>query len=167
MAVVNTKATAVTNADAAPNVPTSTKIAGGRIKSNVGVVAVANGDSIGSVLRTARVHSSWRIRRVLLSSDAITTAVADIGLVETAANGGAAADADLFGSAVALTAAQSNVDVTRESGVYTVANAEKQVWQLLGLTADPNKFYDVAGTLTAAATGPGSVAIDVEYVDGN
>jgi hypothetical protein len=167
MAVVNTKATAVTNADATPAVPNSNKIDGGRQRSKVGVVAVANGDSIGSTLRFARVHSSHRIRRVLLSSDAIATATADIGILETAANGGAAVDADLFASAAALTAAQSNVDVTRESGVNTVAKAEQQLWQLLGLTADPNKFYDLAATLTAAATGAGSVAVDVEYLDGN
>jgi hypothetical protein len=131
------------------------------------VVAVANGDSIASVLRFARVHSSWRIRRVLLSSDAITTAAADIGILETAANGGAAVDADLFASAASLASAQSNVDVTRESGVITVANMEKQLWQLLGLTADPGKWYDLGATLTAAATGPGNAAIDVEFVDGN
>ncbi|HEY1139958.1 MAG TPA: hypothetical protein VGE88_07095, partial [Lysobacter sp.] len=148
MAVVNTKATAVTNADSATNTPTPLKVAGGRVKSSIGSVAVANGDSIASTLRFARVHSSWRVRRVLLSNDAIATATADIGILETAANGGAAVDADLFGSAVALTAAQSNIDVTRESGVITVANMEKPLWQLLGLTSDPGKWYDLAATLT-------------------
>lgn len=168
MAVVNTKATAVTNADASPTQSfSSTKIAGGRIKEAVGFVTVANGDSIASTLRFARVHSSWRPSRVLLSSDAITSAAGDVGICETAANGGAAVDADLFGSAVSLAAAQTNVDITHESGVVTLAKVEQQLWQLLGLSADPAKWYDLVVTLTAAATAGGTVAVKFQYLDGN
>jgi hypothetical protein len=168
MAVVNTKANAVTNADAAPSQSfSSTKIAGGRIKEAVGFVAALNGDSIASTYRFARVHSSWRPSRVLLSSEAITSGAADIGIFDIAANGGLAVDADLFGSAVSIASAQSNVDVTHESGVITLVKVEQQLWQLLGLTSDPGKWYDLTATLTAATTAAGTVALKFQYLDGN
>lgn len=170
MAVVNTKSTAVTGADTSP--PSNgqfvgMRVHGGRIKESIGVVEVANGDSIGSTLRLARVSSSDRISRVLLSCDAITTATADIGICETAANGGAAVDADLFASAQALTSALVNSDVTHESGSFGIEKIEQPLWQALGLSKDPGKLYDLTATLTAAATGAGTVGIKVQFVDGN
>lgn len=170
MAVVNTKGTAVTAADTSPPANgqfVNARVHGGRIKESVGVVAAANGDSIGSTYRLARVSSSDRISRVLLSCEVIATATADVGIYEIATNGGAAVDADFFASAQALTAALVNTDVTHESGVFTLANVEKPLWQALGLTKDPGKLYDVTATLTAAATGAGSVALKVQFVDGN
>lgn len=170
MAVVNTKGTAVTAADASPPANgqfVGMKVHGGRIKESIGVVEVANGDSIASVLRLARVSSNDRISRVLLSCDAVTSAAADIGICETAANGGAAVDADFFASGQSLATAVANVDVTHESGVFDIAAIEKPLWQALGLTKDPGKLYDVAATLTAAATAAGTVGLKVLFVDGN
>lgn len=166
MAVENRKATAVTNADASPTQQFNpTRILGGRVKEEVGTIELANGDSIASVNRFGRVSSGWRVSQLLLSTDAITGAAADIGLYDTAANGGAVVDADLFGSAVSLASAQSGVDVAFEAG--DIANAEKAIWELLGLTSDPGKQYDVAATLTAAATAGGTAALRIRYVDGN
>lgn len=168
MSVVNTKSTAVTNADAATQTNSSQKIAGGRLRESVGAVAVANGDSIGSTLRLARIHSGDRISRVLLSCTAITSAEANVGLYDVMdVNSGAVVDADLFASAQSLATAQNKLDITRESAVIIVADAEKQVWQLLGLPADPCKYYDIVATLTVAATAVGAVALNVQYVNGN
>ena len=170
MAVVNKKGTAVTAADASP--PTTgqfvgMKVHGGRIKESIGVAEVANGDSIGSTVRLARIGSNDRISRVLLSCDAITTGAADVGLYDTAVNGGAAVDADFFASAQSLAAALANSDVTHESGVFGIEKIEQPVWQALGLSKDPGKLYDVTLTLTAAATGDGTVGLKVQLVDGN
>lgn len=170
MAVVNTKGSAVTAADTSP--PSNgqfvnAKVHGGRIKESIGTVEAVSGDSIGSTYRLVRVSSSDRISRVLLSCDAITTAAADIGIYETAVNGGAAVDADFFASAQVLTSALVNSDVTHESGVFDIAAIEKPLWQALGLTKDPGKLYDVVATLTAAAGAAGTVAIKVQFVDGN
>jgi hypothetical protein len=173
MAVVNTKATAVSNADASPTQSfSSTKVIGGRVKEEVGVVAVANGDSIGSTLRFGRVHSSWRVSQLLLASSAITGAAADIGLYDVDKAGGAVVDVDFFASAASLAAVQNGVDVTHEAGgsgasLGNIANMEKPLWQVLGLTTDPGKFYDVVATLTAAATADGTAALQIRYLDGN
>lgn len=167
MAVVNTKSTAVTNADSSTFTLSSKKIASGKLRESAGVVAVANGDSIGSVLRFARVHSSWRVTDVLLGCTAVTSAAGDIGLYDIAAAGGAVVDADFFASAVSIaTAITTYTQQVMESAAdpALVANVEKSLWELLGLSADPGKFYDVAMTLTAAATAAGYVALKVRTV---
>lgn len=164
MAVENLKATAITNADATPVVFSNASLAKGRVQNAVGTLEAANAASVGSTYRLARVPSNARVSQVLLSNDAFTTTGAgDVGLYKT--NGGAVVDADFFASAVALTAAQSNVDVTHESGVFGIEDAEQMLWQALGLTADPQIEYDVAITLTTAngAGGPHTVTLKVEY----
>lgn len=174
MAVVNTKATAVTNADASPTQSfSSTKILGGRIKEEIGIVEAVNGDSIGSTYRLGRIHSSWRISQVLLSCDAITTCAADIGVYDITSAGGAAIDVDFFASAQSLAAALANSDVTHEADAadagagFGLADKEKTLWQALGLTSDPGKWYDIVATLTAAAGSAGTVALLTRYLDGN
>lgn len=173
MAVVNTKSTAVTNADAATQTNLSLKIAGGRLRESVGTVEAVNGDSIGSTFRLARIRSSDRVSRVMLSCDAITTCAGDVGIYDIAANGGAVVDADFFASAQSLAAALVNQDVTHEADAadagagFGHADVEKPLWQALGLAADPYKLYDIAVTLTAAAASNGTIAMKVQYVNGN
>lgn len=172
MAVVNKSSAALTQRDAPPSQTNSTlaktKVATGRVKESLGVIQANNGDSIGSILRFFAVHSSWRVSRVLVSCDAVTGAAADIGLYDMPTrNSGAVVDADFFGSAVSIASALDKSDITRESGLITVAKLEQPLWQLLGLTQDPGVWYDVAATLTAAATADGYVALTGHFIDGN
>ncbi|WP_431482240.1 hypothetical protein [Pseudomonas solani] len=174
MAVVNVKSTAVTAGDAFPQSNISQRISGGRLRERVGVAEATNGDSIGSTYRLARVNSGDRISRVLLSCDAITTCAGDVGIYDIASvNAGAVVDADFFASAQSLASALVNQDVTHEADAadagagFGLADVEKQLWQALGLAADPGKWYDVAVTLTAAAGSAGTIALKVQYVDGN
>jgi hypothetical protein len=159
MAVVNTKSTVIGNGDALPAVITTAQLGDGRMRQKRGVVAAVSGDSIASVYRFFRVKSNDIVAQLLLSCDAITTCAADVGLYKTAAAGGAVVDADFFASAQSLATALSNSDITRESGVVTIANMEKPIWEALGLTADPQIEYDVAATLTAAAGSAGGIAL--------
>ncbi|EKT4090788.1 hypothetical protein QEG23_000258 [Stenotrophomonas maltophilia] len=172
MAVVNKGSAAITARDSAPTLGVSqlasTKVATGRVKESIGVIAVANGDSIGSVLRFFSIHSSWRVGAVLASCTAITTGAADIGLYDLPTrNAGAVVDADFFASAQDLSAALDGSNVLRESGLVTVEKLEWPIWRLLGLPADPGVYYDVAATLTGAATAAGFVALKGHFIDGN
>lgn len=172
MAVVNKSSAALTQRDGTPSQINSTlaktKVATGRVKESLGVVAVANGDSAASVLRFFSVHSSWRLSELLVSCTAITGAAADIGLYDLpTVNAGAVVDADLFASAQSLAAALDCTSVLRESTTVTVAKLEQPIWQLLGLTQDPGKYYDVAATLTADATAAGDAALIGRFIDGN
>ena len=170
MAVVNTKSTAITNADAGTGTLTNAAVIGAVLKEAVGTLEAVSGDSIGSVYRLARVPSNARMSRVLLCNDAITTCAADVGPYRTAADGGAVVDADFFGSAVSLASAVlSYTDVTHESGgsgnqFGEIANVEKPLWQALGLSADPGVLYGIALTLTAAAGSAGTVSLKAQYV---
>lgn len=173
MAVELVKANAVTNADATnPVALINNKLFGARIKETVGFGELTATASIASIVRLARVHTSWRVSRVLLSSDALTSAAGDIGIYDTAVvNSGAVIDVDFFASAVSIATAQVHTDVTHEADPadagagYGHADIEKTLGAALGLTAD--KWVDVALTLTAAATAAGTVALKVQYVDGN
>jgi hypothetical protein len=172
MAVEARKASAVTAADAGTAVKKN--ISAGLLKESVGVVEVVNADSIASTYRLARVPSNARVSRVLISCDAITSAAADVGVYDIpAVNSGAAIDVDFFASAQSIATALSHTDITHEADPadagagYGQGDVEKPLWQALGLTADPGKLYDIVATLTAAATATGTLALKVQYVDGN
>lgn len=164
MAVVNVKSTAITNADATPKVLSTPNIARGKLHQSIGGAAVANGDSIASTYRLARVLSGDRIATLAIYCSAITSAAANIGLYETLDNGGlvanaVAGNAAIFAAAQSLAAALNGVNITYS--VTTLANAEKRVWELLGLASDPGKSYDLVLTLTAAATAAGTLLMHV------
>jgi hypothetical protein len=166
MAVVDTKSTAITRQEAAPKQKVPAYLAGGVVREFVATVEVANGDSIASILRMVSVHSSWRVSDVELLCDAITSAAADIGLYDTFDNGAAVVDADFFASAQSIASALViGTRVQHESAVVGVEDIEKRLWEALGLTADPGKFYDICLTLTAAATAAGTVSLKVRAVE--
>lgn len=168
MAVVSTKATAITNADASTQTLNRNILSGARLREAVGTIEAANGDSIGSKYFFARVPSNARISRVDLYCDAVTSGAMDVGVYQTSQNGGAVVDADFFGSAVSIaTAITVGTNITHESAAYGVEDIEKPLWEALDLSADPGGHYDIVGTLTAATTAAGTVSLVVRYQDGN
>lgn len=165
MAVVTTKAGPITNRDASPKVLSNAAVAAGVLKEAVGTVESVSGDSIGSEYIFASIPSNAVVSQVLLYCDDIgTTAAADIGLYKSTADGGAVVDADFFGSAVSLSGGALNgTDVTHESAVFGLEDAEKPLWEALGLASDPNLMYDVVATLTAASDAAGTIMLKVRY----
>lgn len=160
MAVVQTKSQGITAQDAFTTV--NSNIQQGGTRSDVGVAPVANGDSIASVIRLVRVQSNARISDAWLFTTAITGAAGDVGLYRTAADGGAVVDADFFIAAQSLATASPGLNVIG-GNVLAPANREKRLWEALGLTADPVTYYDVAVTLTAAATAAGTLGIELKW----
>lgn len=161
MAVVFTTAAAITAANAGQLVNAAQ--AGASPESFVGQVAVANGDSIASIFRLARVPSNARMSSLAVFCTAITSAAANVGLYQTEANGGAVVDADFFIAAQTIASASPGLNVIG-GNVLSPANREKRIWEALGLAADPQRNYDIALTLTAAATAGGFVGIEGSYV---
>jgi hypothetical protein len=164
MAVVAVKSTSITNRDAGTQ--SASFVNASNIRSTSDTVAVANGDSIASTLRVVRVPSNARITRATLFCTAITSAAADVGLYQTATYGGAVVDADFFAAAQTIATASGAINVLSGnllSGANS-ANRNKRVWEVLGLTSDPGREYDVVLTLTAAATAAGTAGLEVEYV---
>lgn len=165
-AVVEGKSTVISNRDAVPSVISSRTLSGSALQHARGVCAITNGDSIASKFRFLQLPSNALVTSVKVSAPDIgTTTAMDIGVYRTTIDGGAVVDADLFASALSLNGgAISKSEVLYESGVITVANGEKQLWQLAGLSADPKCLLDVVGTLTGAADAAGSVLVEADYV---
>lgn len=163
MAVEARKSSLITNADAVPAVLNNPRIDGGFERVKVATADVTNLDSIGSTYRLFRVPSNAVMTDLRVYCPAITTAATDIGLYRTAKDGGAVVDADLFTSAQVLTSALAGTDVLHESGIFSLANSGKELWEALGLTSDPSVFYDVTMTLTAAAGSTGVVKVIGRY----
>jgi hypothetical protein len=158
MAVNAYKTASITNLDATPIVRANPWVHGGNSKQFAGTVEAVNGDSIGSTYRFFRVGSWMRPVSLTLFCDALTGGAADLGLYRSAADGGAAVAQSLFASAQSIAAANA-AGINARFEQDDIANAEKRIWELLGLTADPNLEYDVALTLTAAITASGTLTL--------
>jgi hypothetical protein len=166
MAVVNRKSQIVTNATTTPVVLSDPALHGGFLRERAAVVTSAADDSATSVFRFFRVSSTSRISQILVSAaDATTAGAIDIGIYQTEDNGGAVVDADLFASALDLTAGPyNNSDQTFESGQYTLAETEKPLWEVLGLSADSQREYDVCAVVTTTFNGgPTAIRIAARY----
>jgi hypothetical protein len=168
MSVVDRNSNTIANTVAIPKVLNQPAIgAAAVLKEVAGLVTPAADDSQNSIHRFVRVPSNARISQVLLTTgDATTGGAVDIGVYQTAANGGAVVDADLFASALALTGGPfENVDVTYESDEFTAAESVKPLWEVLGLTADSQREYDIAWTITTTFNGADTSAVlKVRYV---
>lgn len=162
MAVVNTKSTRVTNADAAVQTLDKIVVNHGRKRSTVGFASAVSGDSIASTYRLARVNSAWRINAIRLYCSAITTCAGSFGLYKIASAGGAVVGAATYATGQSLATAVTATDITYVTKAITAI--ENQVWQDAALTSDPNVWYDLTCTLTAAAGSNGTIAVEVEYV---
>lgn len=166
MAVVNRTSPAVANEIATPRVLNNPAASATRLEENANVIASAADDTAASIGRFHRIPSNCRVSQVLLSAaDATTAGAIDIGIYQTTENGGAVVDADFFASAVDLAGGPyNNLDVTFESGQYTYLESEMPLWQALGLTADSNREYDVAYTITTTFNGgPTAIRLATRY----
>lgn len=167
MAVELISATPISNADA--GIFTNANVIRGILKEAVGKCEVDSAASIDSIYRLNRVPSNARISQVLLSCDAITSGAGDIGVYKTAHDGGAVVDVDHFASAQSIATALVHSDITHEADPadgaagFGKADTEKMLWESLGLTTDPKIEYDIAITLTAAATAAGTLGLKTRF----
>lgn len=155
MAVSDSNSQAITNRDAVPSVINSPHLAGGALMRKTGGTVVTEADdSATSIFRFGQIPSNASVQQVLLSAaDATTAGVISVGLHRTPDDGGAAVDADLFGTVDLSGGPFNNSDITFESGEYTYAEADKPLWEVLGLTSDPSLVYDLTATVTTNFNG--------------
>lgn len=164
MAVVSTKSTQITNRDATPKVLSNSFLTKAMKMRAAGVVAAVSGDSIASKYFFTSVPSSALVSSVMVSAPDIgTTGTMDLGLYQTTENGGAVVDADFFKAAIDTHSGAITKSEVLFGNVVTVANMDKRLWEHLGLSVDPELYYDVVGTLAAAQDGSGSILVEVEF----
>ena len=160
------KSAFITNATATPRVATNAVISHGILNEGVGVCTPAADQADDSIMRFVRVPSNARVSQITISAaDATTAGKVDCGVFQTEDYGGAVVDRDLFASAFDLSGGPySNQDITFESGEYTLAESEKMLWQVLGLSADPNREYDICLQVeTLFNGGPTSIRLAVRF----
>src|SRR5262249_5277659 len=158
--VVTVKSTQIANRDASPRVLNNGRVQGGEVRHARGAAAIGNGDSVGSKYIVCSVPSRAIPISVRASCPDIgTTTAADVGLYRTTLDGGAVVDADFFKAAQSLSGGALAKAEVVNGNIATLANAEKAIWELLGLAADPCVDYDVVLTLTGAADAGGTVEL--------
>lgn len=163
MAVANTKSTHITAADATPPTLTNSYLAGGVLRESVGTVETAAADDANSIYRLVRVPSHARISSILLASDAITGCnSAEVGVYQTAANGGAVVSESLFASAVDLSSGIAFTEELLEATATDIDKVEKRLWELLALDADPMRDYDI-GVIANDVTAAGTISMKVKW----
>lgn len=164
MAVVNTKSNIVTYADATPPTRTPVNLRHGRLREQVATIEVAAADDDTSVYRLFRVHSSWRIDEIEILNDAITGGTSyDLGVHQTAQNGGAVVAVGAFGTAIDMSSAR----VAPLKAVFEALNIdkiEKMLWEVLGLSVDPDREYDITLTANTVGTAAGTISARLKYV---
>jgi hypothetical protein len=162
MAIVNNKSTVVTNADATPITKSNDYQANSEQSSLLTVATLLATDTATSTYRFARIPSGACIQSVRLAAPANTSSAASIGVRETAANGGGlaagVANSDkIFAQTVNIAAGLAVLTellapALASVGTASNANYGLRVWELLGLSADPYRDYDIVLTQTTAGT---------------
>lgn len=157
------KSTPVNNADAIPRVPNESFEDAGIVRASIGKVTVTSGKTTGSVYPMVRVPSTARVIAVRMSNDAGSASSAfDVGVYKANSYASETGDQDLFGSAIACTNANVDLDVTGEATVYTAALRQKRLWDAAGLSADPGGSLDIC--LTSTATNAASFDVSLEVL---
>jgi len=169
MAAENLKSQGVTNSTASPIVKNNRTLGYGDLKETIGTIVPLATAEVGSTYRFCRVPANCRLSQLLLSAADFTTAgVVDIGVYKSTEAGGAVVDQDFFASLVDMAAgngAGTHLDVTNESGTYTIAKQEQMLYQAVGLTDHPGCDFDIVATVTTAFNGGQGMSVKVRYTE--
>lgn len=162
MGVVNTKSASVTAADATPPTLSNRLRTGAPLYLASEAVTVASGDDDGSVYRFFRVRSDVVIAMFEVFCDAITSGTDwDLGVYQTAANGGAVVEKDLFADGQSLATAILTGTRIRfhDTANSPIQDHYMQLWQALGLSSDPQIEYDICLTANTVGSADGDVVL--------
>lgn len=168
MAVVNTVSTSISNMTSTPIALNSSKTYGGYTRDYSETVEVAAADDDTSTYRLVAIPSNEVVKVVWLYNDAITGGTSyDIGVYYNSAKlGGVVVPScvALFASAVDLSTAHGAtgaLDVTHEATATDIDKIKYPLWQLCGLTSDPNCLLDIVATANTAGSAAGTISVRV------
>lgn len=159
MAVVAVNSSLMANVYATPSIPNPSYSDGSRANKQVAVVNVGLTDSAGSIYRMVRVNSNDLATDILINNQALGTGgLMGVGLYRTVPDGGQVVNATLFAAALSVaTAVLTPVNV--RFNTLTAATTAQRIWELLGLSADPQLAYDLCLTYTPGTPAAGAVGL--------
>lgn len=172
------KSTAITNLDASPIVAnTAGHGAGGALRQIDGYVTVSASMAAGSTYRLVRLPSKAIIKHMFFESEAQGAGKFNLSAYysDSTTDGTPSASTGVivpttgdqfWASDIDCASAVKSIDEINESGNYTWALRQKQLWDALGLTSDPGGFFDVVAVVhtTDVTTGTGKLGVSVLYV---
>lgn len=169
MAVVNTLSTTISNMVASPIVANDVGIIGGLLRDFSGnPVEVAAADDDTSTYRLTSLPSNLNVRAVLIYNDVLTSGTSfDIGLYYNSSKLAGVVVPNcvaLFGSAIDLSTAHGAtgpLDVTYEATATNIDKINKKLWELAGLTSDPNCLFDLVATANTVGSAAGTICARV------
>ena len=154
--------TQISNRDASPQLLNDPGNSGGSVKQLIAKIETTTGKTSPSTYRFFQIPSNAVISSLKMWTDALSTSVVlDIGVYDTTENGGAAVTDNLFASGVDASSAIAGVEYRYSA--LDIDTAGKQLWDLLGLSADPGKCYDIVVTADATMTAGGGIVLDCKY----
>lgn len=163
MAVVTRKSALITARDGGTLI--GGRQQGGVLRSSRASVLSVVADSVASIYRIIPVRSADALAELKIWSEAQGAGVTgNVGLYRRVKDGGAVVTVDLFASLVDLATAKQGTDILFEQlGLSMFGLA---IWQMAGLTADPQITYDLAVTIAGAAIGTaGVIALGATFAD--
>ena len=148
---------------AALAVPTlsASKTNGARVQYVAATLEVAAADDNASTFRVARLPSNVILKEIKVGCDAITAGT-DYDLGIAYANG-AVIDANNLADALDFSSASKfALDGLKD---VAIENLGKELWQLAGLTVDPNSSLDILLTANAIGTAAGTISFKIEFTN--
>lgn len=127
---------------------------------------VAADDDDGSIYRLASIPSNAVVvggLATLLHTNITGGTDYDIGLYDLtkSANSGAVVSVDLFRDGISMA---NTTAYDPFADVFNATNQGQPIWQLLGLTSDPNKQYDIAITANTVGTAAGTINVTFKWI---
>jgi hypothetical protein len=162
------KSSTITSLTSDPALRVDPRVNGGRARTKVAFYTFDGTQSDDDVVRFFRISSGAVINGLWLNTVASITGMTDVDFGLHDINDGDAVDVDLFDAA--QTMAANHTDMQKRYGgdsALDITSVEKTVWELLGLSEDPQKEYDVTATLATAGSASGTCSLRMEYSAGD
>ncbi len=175
----NLLSTLLTNRDAVPKVLTDGFIAEGTLTQGYGYVFTGASDAAGSAYRLVSVPSNSRLSSLSL----INTTLGNSSVIDTAVwyptvvpqGGGAFLAASLGASIIGSSVFKSNMlgDTTNTTPLELIITTntrqgpnyqEMPLWQMIGLSADPECMLDIGISVRVAVATAGYVGMKATYI---
>lgn len=169
MAVVNVNSNQLTNFYSQPVILSNSFVSGGGDFTATDLCAMGASDSATSTYRFCRVRSNALILGINVMNDANTAGTSYKCGVLLPNSGGVVSTASdqIFFSAVTMASARSVWTPLSfpsiQGGGGAVANVQKRIWELCGLTSDPSAEYEIAVTAVTAGSAGGNLALQVNW----
>jgi hypothetical protein len=173
------KSVPITNLDATPVIPNTTGLgAPGYVRSVYGYATPLAADAAGSTYQLCRIPSNAKVQAVIFESQAqgagkislsvyYSTSTVDGTTVNHQGLVVPTTGATFFASQIDCSGAVGPTNEINQSGNNPPSKRNKELWDALGLAADPGGFFDIVGVVdtTAITTGTGQIGLKVDFID--